>query len=398
MNYKCNSCNYETDRKFCFERHLSSDKHREKVNGYVIKINRTAPEQHTNIDDTIVHDYKCCFCNQDYSTPGSLARHKKTCKEKKALETKHNEELLALENKHKEEICKYKDKIKSLKKELEHMHDLHNKDITCFQKINDKSEKEIARLQHNLNNAGNILKTSVSTNNYIVKRYKNAPALAPPEDYSKLTYDRPKKNEESDNNDDNIVSDSDDSRHYVPEDMFVDKDSDADSDEELNREYNVVGAKDKFVEKLIYKQKKKILDEHLGKIIVRHYKKKDLEQQSIFNSDTNRLTYIIRELFDNKKIDWKVDKKGVRTINCIIKPFLKHIDGLIFDYIQVRTNINLATAKADDLINNFDNLEHGNAILTSIRTNVLAEEVLKKIAPYFYFIKTDENNTNLLEE
>ena len=384
MNYKCETCNYSTDRKFCYERHLLSEKHQEKVKE---KVHETSLEQNRNN----AHSYKCCFCDQDYATAGSLARHKKSCSEKKSLENKHHEEILALKK-------KYKEKIKILKKDFEHMHDLHNKDISHFKETNDHLKDEISQLQLNLNNAGHILKASVSTNKYIMRRYKNAPALAPPEDYSKLTYDRPKRNEDDEDNNDHVVSDSEDSLYDGPGDMFVDKDSDAESDEESNRHYNMIAAKDKFVEKLIYKQKKKILDEYLGKIIVKHYKKKDLEQQSIFNSDTSRLTYIIRELFDNKTIDWKIDKKGVRTINCIIKPFLKHIDGLIVDYIQARTTFNPVTVKADDLIDKFDNLEHGNAILTAIRTNVLVEEVLKKIAPYFYFIKTDDGKKNLLEQ
>lgn len=378
MNYKCETCNYSTDRNFCYERHLSSNKHHEKVKE---KMHETELKQIQNKNEPNVHSYKCNFCNQDYATPGSLARHKKACSEKNSLESKHQAE-----------INKYKEKNRVLKKELEqihdsyrekleHAHDLHNKDIIHFKETNDLLKSDIARLQQNFNNAGHILKTSVSTNKHIMENYKTAPALSAPNDYSKLTYDRPKKHED----DNPIVSDSEDFK------------TDEDSDDELDEERDLTIAKNKFVEKLIYKQKKKILEDYLGKIIVRHYKKTDLEQQSLFNSDASRLTYIIRELFNDKKIDWTIDKKGIRTINCIIKPLLKHVDELIVEYIQKQTTINMKTVKTSDLVNNFGNLELSNAILTSIRTNVLAEEVLKKITPYFYFIKTDDGNNNLLK-
>ena len=210
--------------------------------------------------------------------------------------------------------------------------------------------------------------------------------MAAPEDYSRLTYDRPKGGNDSEYELSDTEDESDDDD---PGERFIDKDSDGEIHLDKGKE------KEKFVEKMLYKHREKILDDYLGKIIVRYYKKKDPNQQSIFNSDTTRLTYIVRELFNNKKIDWTVDKKGIKTTNYIIKPLLKHIDELIREYIDQKTSLNHKEISTTELIANFDNLKSGNEILHSIEKNELSENILKKISPHFYFIK---NDSGLLEE
>lgn len=391
--YKCRPCKYATHDKSNFTKHLSSKKHQEKVN-HITHDSKTIPSR--ILPEPIEQMFVCCFCEKEYSTSSNLSKHKKVCSVRIEIESSHQTEIdnlkkefesekMIIDGNHKSEIIKLRTEINNLKKDHKHLQQLYDHDTRNLQNTINNLKEEIGRLQETLNNAGNIIKTSVSTTNYIIKNFRDAPALAAPEDYSRLTYDRPKGGHE----DEYELSDTEEEDPDDPGDKFIDKDSDDEIKLDKGRE------KEKFVEKLLYKHRENILVDYLSRIIVRHYKKKDPSQQSIFNSDTTRLTYIVRELFSNKKIDWRVDKKGIKTTNYVIKPLLKHIDELIREYIDQKTTIDRKTVTTEQLINNFDNLKSGNEILHSIEKNELSENVLKKISPHFYFIK---NDSGLLEE
>ena len=134
------------------------------------------------------------------------------------------------------------------------------------------------------------------------------------------------------------------------------------------------------------------MNKYLGDIIIKYYKKKDPKNQSIFNSDTTRLTYVIRELFDDQQIDWTIDKKGIKTTNYIINPFLDHIDDIIKEYMQNKTTFDRKTATTRELEANFSNLTACGEIIISIEKKELGDEILKYIAPYFYHMKDNKNN------
>ena len=171
----------------------------------------------------------------------NLSRHKKICLEKKTIVdelTNKNEAL-----KQKDEALKQKDETISVLK------------------------SEVDYLKTIINNSGSIIKTSMSTLAYVIKNYKEAPAIGFVYDYSAL--------------------------HY----------------EQSNAE---------FAENLIHEHNHNKLHTYIGNFIIK-------TQQSIWNSDTNRLTYIIREIITNKT-DWKIDKKGIKTNEYIIKPVLEYID------------------------------------------------------------------------
>src|SRR5207249_8087833 len=93
----------------------------------------------------------------------------------------------------------------------------------------------------------------------------------------------------------------------------------------------------KFIETLIYNFNHNKLDKYLGDMIIKFYKKEDPSQQSLWNSDTSRLTYIIKELLNNNNSDWLVDKKGIKTCNYIIDPLLQYIDVIIKKYLNKKS-------------------------------------------------------------
>ena len=240
---------------------------------------------------------------------------------------------------------------------------MYEKDISHLKEISQKDqhtinnlEEEVKHLKFIISNAGNIIKNSVSTLSYVAINYKDAPALAPIDDYSKITFDL----------------DSED------EDRDLDK------------------SKKEFIELMIIKYEKNILDRYLGNMIIKCYKKDNPKQQSIWSSDTSRLTYVVRELLHNKKIDWIVDKKGIKTKNYIIAPLLNYIDGLFVDYIKensITDKNQIDMKKYEPILNKMNKIGQ---IMALIGNGTLAEGILSYITPDFYLNKG--NNLPAIKE
>ena len=69
--FNCECCNYETDIKPNYTRHLKTKRHLEKSN-----ISPTVVQQLSNSCPTI---FKCNSCNKSYSSQSSLSKHHKKC-------------------------------------------------------------------------------------------------------------------------------------------------------------------------------------------------------------------------------------------------------------------------------------------------------------------------------
>ena len=188
-----------------------------------------------------------------------------------------------------------------------------------------------------VNNSGAIIKTSISTVAYVIKNYKEAPALKSLEDYSTIHC-------EQDNTE--------------------------------------------FVENLIYEHNHNKLHIYISEFIIKTYKKEDPSKQSIWNSDTSRLTYLIRDIITNNKVDWKIDKKGIKTTKFIIEPVLEYIDVQIREYIE-NFNIDYSFDSARSAENKMMKLKFATEILKNIEDNILTDEILKYIAPHFYLTKNE---------
>jgi len=90
--------------------------------------------------------------------------------------------------------------------------------------------------------------------------------------------------------------------------------------------------KSKLVKEMISCYKHNTLHEFLGNFILDIYKKKNYSEQSIFASDTSRLTYMIKETVYENTSEWVPDKKGVKTINYIIRPLTLYVIDLINEF------------------------------------------------------------------
>ena len=235
----------------------------------------------------------------------------------------------------KDDIIKNKDD--TIIKEIAHRDDI----IKNKEDIIKSKDETILTLTHEntnlktmLNGAGTIVEKSISAFNYVTKNYTEAPVLKCITDVPALHID-------------------------LSEDQVVDNVIDE------YRNDNLIG--------------------FIGDLIIKNYKKKDPKMQSVWNSDTDRLTYVVRILL-NKKYYWKMDKKGIDTSNYIIKPILNYIKQKLKDYMKTS-----APSKRSDetqkIMTDMNNMNDSHKIITLIESNDLLEDILKYIAPHLYLSK-----------
>ena len=335
MKFICNFCNYSTDTKFCYEKHLKTRKHQEKVNEIptVKHVNHMVttvdPHQYNIIQ--IKNEYRCEYCNNLYKNQTSLSRHRHACVSKKTTDCKESEkekdklikelrELIEKEIAHKNEIIKSKDETTKSKDET-----------ILFLAHENKNLKTM------LNCAGTVVEKSMSNLSYVNKHYPNAPAL-----------------------------------EYITDI--------ADLHEDLSE--------DNVVDNIIYEYKNHTLVSFIGNLIIKDYKKTDPTQQSLWNSDADRLTYMIRSLLANESIQWEVDKKGVNTTKYIIKPITDYIKKQLENYI---TTCEVSRSqKTKKIMGSVYKMADCRIVIASIDNGELSNGILKYISPYLYIVKENQ--------
>jgi hypothetical protein len=109
--YTCEFCNYETTRKYDFERHNSSERHK-------YQINMKRPFQKVNNDNTNLSNYECNICGKNYMYKSGLSRHKALDhidNKKTGVLTEEFMQIKALIEKQQQEIDGQKREIEALK-------------------------------------------------------------------------------------------------------------------------------------------------------------------------------------------------------------------------------------------------------------------------------------------
>ena len=88
--YICEDCDYSSNRKSHYQRHLTTDKHKIVTNSYAPVLKSTKPLMHS------------CMCGKSYKYRQSLYNHKKQCK-------KYQDSLENSKNSENTQLCKYID-------------------------------------------------------------------------------------------------------------------------------------------------------------------------------------------------------------------------------------------------------------------------------------------------
>jgi hypothetical protein len=218
-------------------------------------------------------------------------------------------------------------------------------DINALKIKCDLYEKQNAYLQSLVDKAGTIasdaitsVKSTTSALNYIVQTFSNAPALEPLKNYSEI-------------------------KNYAVIKNYC-------GDNDLARVLISLYSDGKLVN-------------YLGDLLISIYKKDDPKEQSVWNSDCARLSYIIRIIIGSKE-SWIMDKKGIKLKEFIINPLLEYVEKEIWMFLEEPKNAN---------IDNFSRIGNAAKLLKDIRNFVTCKELIKYLAPYFQInrIKEIEN-------
>ena len=326
MKYHCDICNYSTEFSSNWCRH-------NKTKNHIEKINKRTDKKLTTPENTPEHLTAPNNNNNEKNTSHIICN---LCN----VTFTRSSSLLRHYN-----VCKEKskinnnEKIRDLEKEKNDIQMLNQIKLLEEKLKYVENERDLFKKENEFHkslvvSAGNLISSSMSTLNHLILNYDNAPILKPIEDYSLL------------------------------ED------------------------KKKFIDNIIYHYNENRLDQYLGNFLVKHYKTKDPKTRSNWISDTSRLTYINRELVNNRP-NWVIDKKGVKMSGIIIEPFLEYIKSLSQNEInKLKENISEIPGRSLDK-QIFYKMASLSEIIKNINNKCLSKNINRYLAPHFYF---DKNN------
>ena len=316
--------------------------------------------------------YKCITCNYSTKNRSNLYHHNKTKKHLESIKNNNSKNTDIIHttefhsnstvtphksNKKVTYLCKYcnslfsrsdsltrhkrtckekNDEIYDLKCKLDQSEKNTNMQVKETYHYKDELDhyKEEAKYYKNmLMEAGGLVKKSVSALTYSVKNYDNAPHMKAIQMDTIDTFKNPNK---------------------------------------------------QIIDDVISAYKHKTLNKYLGNIILKLYKTDNPKDQSIWNTDDSRLTYIIKELLNNKSSNWIIDKKGIKTVEYLIDPLLEHIKTLVKSY---QINYKLPDVIKDNteiemILENSTKMAH---LINDIDDGILAKDVLKFISSHLRF-------------
>ena len=114
--YSCNQCDYQTENKYSYGRHLKTKLHLRRLNQGVKHLvyacsvdgckyttrNKSNFNRHVKShSDTIIHTIKCVYCNMTFRGKGNAIKHKKTLQHGKKTTALYNE---AIKDLHQQEL------------------------------------------------------------------------------------------------------------------------------------------------------------------------------------------------------------------------------------------------------------------------------------------------------
>jgi hypothetical protein len=144
----------------------------------------------------------------------------------------------------------------------------------------------------------------------------------------------------------------------------------------------------KPVDYVIYNYTLGKLDEWVGNIIVKVYKKENPFDQSIWVTDNSRFSYYIFDVIENasgKKHEWITDKSGTKVIEKIITPTLNLLCKMLETYLEETKNIHdeYDDMEIEDISRYSNNRQKTLELIKEIKENIIHKDVLKYITPLF---------------
>ena len=325
LKYNCNCCDFLTNNKTDYNRHIKTKKHIRKLSIDVPEnITIYSPSKTSNEVPYIAQqnstklggidknpDFLCKYCDLKFKRSFNMNRHFKTCSMKKDFLGKESLEK------------KLQEKDKMLKEKTKQMEKLE-RDKEYYKKLID-----------NYNSGSGFMGTkNFNSITYILNSYPSAPHLKAIE---------PKKIKQF-------------------RDIDINNIRDIISDYRNNR-----------------------LVSNIIEAILFIHKKKDPSKQSIWATDSTRHNYIIKELLKDKDSYWVVDKKGIKSENYLIKPILSFIREKIIEYLdtanELLINSELTSFKRDVIM---DSQKYGSQLIKDIDDGIISKDIIKNLAKHIH--------------
>lgn len=346
--YTCDLCDYSTLIKCNFETHNKSIKHLKNVKNTLKSICPHCGNEYTLKKYLDVHLKSCVvkngvITNQDAKYNQQEIYIKRLLKEKDNLIKTHKKEkleLLTQYNKDKQSVIAQYDIYKS------ECNKVKDEEIVLLTTTINDLKKEITRLHSIIDKGETIFKTSISAIKYAMKNFSNAPPLNAFTSYELLET----KNKNS------------------------------------------------TVDNILFSYKNDLLHKYIGDIIIKAYKKDKVVEQSMWNTDSTRLSYIIKCLVDKndlKKCEWQVDKNATYIRENIISPILAHIRSIL---LKDAERLNIYYDKKGHKFSDYEMHLHidtlkGISNLTHELESFphLEQNIIKHISPYFFINSKMDN-------
>lgn len=369
MIYFCELCNFKTERSYDMKVHKLCTKHLKNVglatkqnlneenldNGeknihmFVERCSAYNTNNHIKCDDTEEKQehtkekkpmkiYSCPHCQNILSCGKSLWRHKKTCK----FNGNNNDGKIVVSANEFNELKKKFEEMSGLTQKVEKLTSVVEKSLTQQKKPTKIKIKEAPlTININSNNTTNNMDNSVKNISNVMKYINQTYNLAEP-----LTMLPPSEAKK--------MLENTKTKKYSAEDFIV------------------------------YYYDKHLFDQFIGDVILRVYKKANPDEQQIWASDVERLSFIIRRALEEGGRLWMKDVQGVTITQYIIDPILGEVKSMIKEHNQNCIEAMHSGYKSLDELEKLSNAVYNCAkILRDIDDKVLEEDILRYIIPKF---------------
>lgn len=312
----CPNCNKAFNQKIHYDNHINPNrKNACRLNeSKIIQIDPNESKIIRNdkiLNGGLCNKIICGYCDKSFTSRSNLNKHIiNACKVKKLEDEKIQNQLKIMEIEN-----------KLIKEKLE----LSEKHCKTLEKENEYHKQLV-------NATGNLIQTSMSSLNYMITNFKDAPILESLEDYSIFEEEK------------------------------------------------------KFIDNIIYYYVKGKLAQYIGDFLILKYKSEDPKKRQTWSTDISRITYINRSLV-NDVPSWVVDKKGLSIIQIVIKPFVEYIK------VQSQKTIKRLQKEMEETGSNYKSkkilaqMEYLNNIIQEINNKVLEVDINKYLASHLYFDK-----------
>lgn len=355
--WKCKCCDYDTDRKNDYNKHINTNKHKKKLN---------------KLNEQII---MCELCNCKFINVDEFNKHL-------------NSQLhLSQYNTSNRQVAFFQNEL------LQQNNDINEKlldEISIIKKQFEDYNIKYAKLEEANSTLMEALKNSLETNKTTAEAVKTSSEAAVTSAEAAATAT---KTANKSMNALTFLRQNYKDAPPIPllkQDVFTKV-----ANETYRNEPNNENSKKSLEEIIILHHAGKTLIGFLGDTIVDIYTNKNSKKQSIWNSDVSRLTFLIKNVLnENAKSEWIQDKKGIYTKKFIIQPMLNVISNSLTKYIdetneyvdQKTLQIRISKKEECQIQDLLSKTQIASELNNLIISKKIHNDILKYIAPYFNLI------------